>query len=324
MGIRTIKKNFRLKFIKPRLSLQSIEELSEDIPLFTNELHVQNDFYGHAAILKKFVGFKKSYIIKAAIEHGIFFAIDFWDMDVNAPFPAIFTMSNERKLFLEKVSDKKVFAIGPYINYAEHALSEKQLINEKKRLGNNMLIFPAHSSHRVDTNYNFDILLDQINKIGKDFDSIRICLYWKDILRGFDKFFKEKGFECVSAGHIFDPMFLPRLKSIIELSTATASNLFGTHVGYSIFMNKPHYLFAQQVDFIGPHEDIGDGIEDKNLEFERIFGQLCDKITQEQYDYINKFWGLTEIKPKEEVKAILFEIEEDYKKQFTEREKIAK
>ncbi len=317
LKIKELKAKFKKIFInKSKLKLQSIKLLSEDIPLMTNEIYIHNDFYGHATNIKKFVGFDSDYKLKAAIEHAAFLDSFWWGDDINAPLPAIFTMPRRRIPIIKKLTNKKVFAIGPYIHYAEHILNDQQITKEKKRLGNNLLIFPAHSTHHVDTNYDTENFCKKIKQMGKDFDSVRVCLYWKDILRGFDKIFKDNNLECVSAGHIYDPYFLPRLKSILELSTVTASNLFGTHIGYSVYMNKPHYIFKDEIEFLGNQADVGDGVNETNLEFEKLFGNFNEKITPEQYKFIDNYLGLADVKTKDELKAILFEIEEDYIQQY--------
>ncbi len=101
--------------------------------------------------------------------------------------------------------------------YANHYLNAEKRQTEKPRVGKNLLVFPAHSIHYNITHFNIDKHCDKIKELGKGFDSIRICLYWKDMLRGFDKAYSKHGFECITAGHIFDPMFLPRLKTIIDI-----------------------------------------------------------------------------------------------------------
>ena len=51
----------------------------------------------------------------------------------------------------------------------------------------------------------------------------------------------------VTAGYIMDPLFLSRLKSIIQLSDLTMSNNVGTHLGYCIYLNKPHWIVRQKI-----------------------------------------------------------------------------
>ena len=73
---------------------------------------------------------------------------------------------------------------------------------------------------------------------------------------GHTETYLEHGFECVTAGHIYDPFFLSRLKSIIDLATITTSNEIGTHIGYCIFMGKPHYFYNSSVEYKSTSETI--------------------------------------------------------------------
>ena len=324
--IKKIIAGFNVKFKimrKARMPVQAVNILAEDIPLVSNEIHSPNNFYGHASALKKYAGYSPAYKIKASIEHGIYLSNKSWSGDIKAKLPAIFVFSkNEQKVLnIKKNTNKAIFGLGPLIHYAEDILSAKKLDSEKKRLGQNLLVFPAHSTHHIDSHYDIHHFCKTIKKMGKDFDSIRICLYWKDILRGNDKIFKEYGFECVTAGHIYDPNFLPRLKSIINTSTITASNQVGTHLGYSIFMGKSHYLIDQFVEFDCISDNIDPEAYNMNKRFLEIFGVLSDKITKEQYDFVNQYWGFDDIKSKEQIRKI-FEITENlYRQQEMETAK---
>jgi hypothetical protein len=199
-------------------------------------------------------------------------------------------------------------------------MSNEKRINEKKRLGSNILVFPAHSTHHNLTHYNIDRYCLRIRELGRDFDSIRICLYWKDILRGFHKVYQGFGFECVTAGHIYDPMFLPRLKSIIDISDLTLSNQIGTHVGYSVYMGKPHYLDNGNISYLGkseipnPGNDYYNNTKHSDInEIQTGFSEFRYDISPEQIELIDKYWGVSEIKSSEEMKTILNQVEDYYK-----------
>ena len=260
---------------------------------------------------KEYAGLPNDYSIKAAVEHGPFFGDFIWPQDINNPLPAIITFSKNRAEFLEKKTNKKNFSIGPYIHYAKHYLTKSRLKRERKRLGKNLLVFPFHETSITKLDYDIDELCREIKSIGKRFDSIRICLYWKDILNKKDEFYKKHGFETVTAGHIFDPNFLPRLKSIIEVSTATMSNGFGTYIGYSTFMNKPHYLFVQKIKFRKLNVDAKRALAIwKNSIFREMLKALSifsTDTTSKQYNLVSSFFGFDQIKTPEQMKKI-FEV----------------
>ncbi|MFZ3138515.1 MAG: TylF/MycF/NovP-related O-methyltransferase [Thermodesulfovibrionales bacterium] len=302
------------------MTLDELQSLVKDRPQITGELYPPNDFYGHATILKQYAQVSPDYQIKAAIEHGPIIAKDnLWNCDINSSLPALFIAAPYRYSFLKTTTNKALFSIGPIINYASHFLDEESLKHEKQRLRRNLLAFAAHSTHWIDSNYDINSYCQFIKELGRDFDTIRICLYWKDILRGHAEIYLSHGFECVTAGHMYDPLFLPRLKSIIELSTFTISNEIGTQTGYCILMGKQHYLWKTEITVTGPKEDMlkerPDYDNDPNYEeVKNIFAELHKDITPQQRDIVRNCWGTDQIKSPEEMREI-FEITEDmYKK----------
>jgi hypothetical protein len=307
-----------------KIGITKLSKLSRDIPLpLTSELHEPNDFYFHALTLKKYCGLDKRYQLKCVIEHGFFFGGYYWDLDTKSTLPAIISFSEDRKELVEKVSDKKFYSIGPYIAYAKGILTDDQIEQEKTRLGKTLLFFPFHSSHWNEVSYNIQNTCDEIKQIAVNYKSVRICLYWKDILHGHHKTYKKNGFECVCAGHIYDEYFLPRLKSIIELSDIVMSNRIGTYLGYCIYMKKPFYFLKQEYNFL-ENKKFKDDTEialkhynENTFEYYKLFGKITNKITEKQYDFINQHWGLSCIKTKDELRKIFNECEMMYSENKT-------
>lgn len=305
---------------KKHLKITNVEALSKPIPLFvfimgTPELHKSNDWYGHATILKKFAGYDNNYQIKAAVEHGADLSQP-WKTDINCLFQVLIAYGKNCHNHLYGIN-KKVYTIGPFIHYAQPYLTPDQLSSEKKRLKKNLLVFPSHSTTVTDTSYDVKALYNKLISMKRHFDSIRICLYWKDINNGVHQIYRKFGFECVTAGHIFDPLFLPRLKSIIETSTITMSNFIGTHIGYCIYMKKPHFIFAQHVSHSG--KDTHDIQLITNIEQSKIYQNIgkafkiySETISQKQYKLVDYYWGLSEIRTKKELKDIFESAEKLY------------
>jgi hypothetical protein len=46
--------------------------LSIDRAIRTHERHMPNEFYGHASVLKRFMGMSHDVSLKAVVEHGAF------------------------------------------------------------------------------------------------------------------------------------------------------------------------------------------------------------------------------------------------------------
>ena len=299
---------------------QNIYDLAQDREITTHEIHQANDFYGHAAILKKYLGIPAGYQLKAAIEHGVYLKPEGWDVDWKSHLPSLFTFSSFRKRHLKKLTMKSLYVLGPYIYYAKPFLTAEESQTQLRRIGKNLLVFPAHSTHWVDVKYDIHNYCEILEKIGRDFDSVRICLYWKDVLRGAAEIYGQHNFECVTAGHIYDPQFLPRLKSIIESATITTSNQISTVIGYSITMGKPHFLMESEVyrtsklkKFLDECVDVSINVDAEAIR--RAFSTgLRSDITPDQVAVVEKYWGMGEEKTQDELKKILEESEALYRK----------
>ena len=151
-------------------------------------------------------------------------------------------------------------------------------------------------------------------------------MYWKDVLLGTAEIYQKFGFEVVTAGHYYDPMFMSRLKSIIETSTMTMSNKLGTYIGYCIYLNKPHLLLKTKVDVEkissdGKLAEIEQGLleevrkKDINRDVDQIYDLLSENrevITPEQYTFLNKYWGFTEVKSPKQLRKLLMAFEGEY------------
>lgn len=310
--------------IKANLELTDVEKLSENIKFqVTAETYKANDLYSHAITLKKYAA--TNVPIKAIMEHGVCFADTHRnENDLGHAYDTILTFGPHRKNILEKYTDKKVIPMGPFIAYAKPLLSEKKFVAEKQKIGKNLLLFPCHSVIEVDTSYDFGKFINQALKIKQDLglDSIRACIYWKDVLIGTHKEYQKYGIECVTAGHFYDPSFLSRLKSIIELSDVVVTNDLITSIGYAFYLNKavmnvPSELQLRVSSFVSSKRaqkelqisrDFYNQLADLQEEYHSLFSEYQITPKKEQYDFINKYWGLDCVKSPEEVKELLLRL----------------
>ena len=285
------------------------------------------DIYLIEKALKDYAGLPEDYNIKAVIEHAAQLnnCIN-GGFDVHASYPSIVSSPFRVSVIENAPKNNGAYAIGPYIAYAQSALSDHKLKLERKRLGKNLLVFPAHSIRGLKAVYNIKSFCEEIKVISNEYDSVRICLFWKDVLLGTAEIYQKYGFEVVTAGHYYDPMFMPRLKSIIETSTMTMSNKLGTYIGYCIYLNKPHLLLKtkidiEKIDSDGIIAEIEEGLvqevrkKDINKDVDQIYDLLSENkevITPEQYTFLDKYWGFTEIKSPKQLRKLLMALEGEY------------
>jgi len=189
----------------------------------------------------------------------------------------------------------KAISVGPYIKGADFFYSKTKLDEIKHKYGRILLVFPHHSTDVIQAEYNMDDFITAINHYKKEyrFDSVFVCLYWADILRGKDEKYLQNGFVVVTSGHRSDPRFLSRQKDLIYLSSHTMSNFAGGYVGYSICMGKPHFLYKQQTECLidGVEQEKSPSWEKAKLKFYEVFGTFSSEITPEQYELTEKYWG---------------------------------
>lgn len=304
---------------RAKLPLTSIEDLSKDINMFspfTSEIHHPNDWYGHAHFFKQYLGLPQSYRFKFIIEHGVYLTDQVSDAELETNFPTVLTSSDYR-IKVYKKFNKRAFNIGPFIHYAPHFYPEEKIASEKKRLGKNILVFPGHSLKDLVEKYDNKWFISHIKKIAKSYENVRFCLYWIDIQKGFHKFYQDLGFECISAGHILDPNFVPRLKSLIEVADLTISNDASTHVGYCTYMNKPHIIFHKfpELETSGKWKKLTLDFWSSKPYKETLeaFSDINFKITPKQRKVVRRYFGSRkDTKTKEAFKKLVKLTEEIY------------
>src|SRR5688572_23176995 len=79
-----------------RLSASGIVGLCRDRRLVTPEIHATNDYYGHAALLKRYASLPPRRPLKTVVEHGPFMDDFLWEQDLRSPFSIILCASERR------------------------------------------------------------------------------------------------------------------------------------------------------------------------------------------------------------------------------------
>lgn len=298
--------------------LSDIETLAAHRDLNTPERHSANDFYGHAEVLKKFAGWPRKTAIKGVIEHSFAMNPDYiWDQDIKAGLPGLIVFCEERRRFMQAATDLRVEAVGPIIDYAVPVAPAEEADALHGELGRVLLAFPVHSIHEVNAEYNVISFREELLRRGRDYDNVLVCLGWKDVQRGLGDIYGVPGITCITAGHMFDPLFLPRLKTIISLADMTVSTNFSTHVGYCIHLGKPHAVIDTEIVFVSPtaslHARDAACMEEVNREkttskyhwMIEPFLKYSTTVTPAQAEVISRCFGQDDLKTPEELHAIL-------------------
>ncbi len=291
----------------------NLAALSKDIPdnIFMPFEYIDNNgFYGIDVALKQYVGLPQTYHLKVHYSHcSILSKETSWIQDYNT-LPMLLTWSPFHESIYKQLCKKPMHSIGPIIHYAKNAYTKEKIEAERKRLGKNALFFPTHSTHHASSSFSVEKSLQAIGQFKEKFDSIRICLYWKDVLDGRAKLFLDSGYECVTAGHMFDPYFLPRIKGLLSVADHTFGNAFGTNIAYAVYLQKPFTYIPQEITYSQSSDNSRKNIDTQKWhEFLQHFLQhFCvysPKITSDQYKLCDYYFGYSNIRTREELATLL-------------------
>lgn len=287
-----------------------------------------NCFYGAAYWMQRYANSSAS--IKACVEHGLYFGnyVNQAELD-NSGMPCLITFGPSRIKHITEVSNVPAISVGPYIAYAEDYLSGEDTKQLKEKLGKVLLVFPSHSIDRVKVSFETNDLIDEINRVSckNKIQRVLVCLYYRDILNGNYAQYEKAGFTVVTAGYREDCLFLSRLRSLISISDLTMSNSVGTHVGYCVYMGKPHYVYGQaklfsadsasdEAEFINPYADTASS--EKQIVASAFMGEeTSDNAITEICDY---FWGFKNVLSRSEMSELLQICEKAYQFKAEDRQ----
>ncbi len=276
-----------------------------------NEYQNTDAYYGISTILRKYSGYRK--IIAATIEHGVYFGTVTSEVE-EYNLPCVITFSDERKKELRKITDRPIYVIGPYILYADSILKGDEFNKIKSKLGTTLLVVPSHGLEKIHKEYSQDLLIEYIISVSKEYeiDTILVSLYFADIER-YAKYYERMGWQIVCSGYRTDTDFLNRQRTIMEISDYVITNNVGTHIGYAVALNKPVSFFRQDivtkaldgetVKHLDPFEGTPLSERNKN-EIIDAFNGFHTRITDIQYNVIDKYWGLSKHQTPEEIKYV--------------------
>lgn len=280
---------------REEMSIFDYKELSAQIPYYPLEFVKDSNFYGQNYWVKKYAGIK---YLDASIEHGLYYGDYIPYSSYCKTIKKIITFSLVRMRVLMKLN-KPVVAIGPYIHYVPCLLRDEEIQSISNKYGRILLYIPTHTTREGGMKYdvNDNIRALKVFAEEKGFDTIMVCMYYYDIQHSdLSRQYEQAGFTIVTAGHKLDLNFLCRLKSIISLADYTVSNFVGTHVGYCIYMQKPHCII-NPLDFSTASTDF--------VEITRAFLSYSEVITKEQYEVVAKYWGFDQIKTSDDLRKLL-------------------
>lgn len=299
---------------------------------------INNLLYGDEFLLRRYGNIKSHEALYSIIEHGLFLGRNHAKVGPNKQewdLGSVLTSGLYRQETVnEFFPDHYCETIGPMINYAkidnEFKRELQQSIEGNKKT---MLFYPAHSTIEIDMVYEIDKAVIEINRLSdeNDCENIIICAgnYDKEKYNSIDygRLCKYKKVIVSSNGMIYDTRFLDRQKTMISIADITVSNKLGTHVGYCVYLNKPHIILQQKMKYEGADGNkeflknefnttnrSANWAEDYAKE-EKMFNELFSKripegITDEQKKICNYYWGFDQVKKPQQIRDIWYKCKE--------------
>ena len=230
-----------------------LDTLCADRDINTKEIFGINSFYGNDFIMKSYAGVDIEYPLKFIIPHGIVFGKDnYLKAELESRIPSIMCYQEDRYGgYCKRIEKrKKVFRGAAPFTYIPD-LIKKNTVPQRR----GTIIFPSHSTRHLRAEFDYELLAEKISELDDIYHPITICAYWQDYNIGAYEVFKKKGFNLVSAGHIFDPLFLIRLYYLLSLHVYSACNQRGSHIFYSQFTGCKHFFLNTDRPIINPESE---------------------------------------------------------------------
>jgi hypothetical protein len=285
--------------------------LCADRPLRTREIFKQNDFYGQAAVLKRYAGLPQAYRLKGVLEHGVVLGELMSPEERDARLSTIFSCSTRRAALQERQTRKRTMPIGFGYLYAVR-LAEARLaaIPESERKGT--LAFPCHSTRAIQAAFDHADYARRLAALPAGLQPVVVCMYWKNHLDGDWRRYAEQGLPIVSAGHIYDDQFLLRFHDLARRFRYACTNKIGTHLFQTIasgcrFFFLPSSDIAWDIppDRLALLGRINPGYAETEAEAQRLFAAPVDEITPAQREFAERFLGTSDLKSPAELRQIL-------------------
>lgn len=260
--------------------------------------------YGHLSCIAEFAHFQKNQLIFFPImEHGV----TFWEVVRTAGFSRVCQGRYLMENWQMKYPGVPLFSIGPYIHYANTYYDEIKSSALKKKLGKVLLVVPAHTHEMATQNYNMRSFVDNIMRLGMNYDTVMILAYWADVQYALYDYFAAAGAIVVSAGFRGDPLFISRLKTILSLADTVVGNDIGTFIGYAYYLGKQVILLPDDIKY--SFSDIKLSEKERAVyqtnyqQFYRAFSEDPDPSLQRRL--CKRFWGVGLEKTVEQLQDIL-------------------
>jgi hypothetical protein len=209
----------------------------------SGQIKHSSEFYGINDVVLSYLNLPKWFPLKfiAYIEHGYYYFDFFFDRLQQLNGAEAYLASNTfRYNFIKSKIDSPCYILGnPFVLYKRHhniKLSET---------AEGTIVFPSHSTHHLALTIDWEEYAGFLESLPQEMKPITVCIYWKDLLNNDYQILKNRGFDVITNGHIFDKNFISNFYENIKNFKYCIGNQFGSNLiyaydlGLSVFMTGP-------------------------------------------------------------------------------------
>ena len=260
-----------------------------------------NGHYGTGDVYKTYADLPLTIPLNGVVPHGVELDPDWiWYEEIISPVPYIYCYPEFRQSIYRRHTDKKVIlSTSPFIYVVD------MLKGQPKPIREGTLFFPSHSTEHIIVQQDYNNLAKRLLALNKKYQPVHVCIYWKDYLLGAAKPFQDRGIPIVSAGHIYDRLFLYRLYHLLSQYQYMADNELGTQLFYGIKAGCAHLHIDFKCTRLAPKAVLKrDFSFKKSYEHQRNIARVFNQQTptSEQKELADYYLGAAYFKTREELR----------------------
>jgi len=279
-----------------------MSDTTKDFPFIVNQS------YSLGYWLKEYGKYSQNLPLCTYMDHGMTLFDKIPEHEVENDAPLIFKFSPRSVEMYKRQSRKPVYNIvNPAIFYRiSHNI-------EKSSAAKGSLFFVGHSTRDIDDHTDWDDFVVSFHSIPEKFYPIDICLHPADLEKGLDIYFRDKGFNVISAGPAYSDDFIAKFYNNLRNYQFVLSNLIGSYTFYCVEMNIPFSLFGEEPKYFNK----GDANIEKGFynsykdqptyqKAKTLFGGFHEVVTAEQKDFVEFETGKNTTISRKEAQYLLY------------------
>jgi FkbM family methyltransferase len=256
--------------------------LRENFPFIVNQT------YGLGYWLKDYGRYSDDLPLCTYMDHGMTLFDKIPEHELINDAPIIFKFSPRLVEIYKQQSNKPVYnLINPAIYY------RNKYNIQKSTFAKGSLFFVGHSTRDIDDHTDWDCFVASFQAIPENFYPIDICLHPADLEKGLDTYFRNKGFNVISAGPAYSDDFLGKFYNNLRNYQYVLSNLIGSYTFYSVEMDIPFSLFGEEPNYFNKGDaNVEKGYYNSYKEqptyqkAKSLFSGFHKVVTEEQKDFV--------------------------------------